>query len=383
MLITLIFFILLSPTFTNNNSFEHRCLWVVRYSLTSKESIDKMLKFAVSHQFNHLFVQVRGRGDSLYQSSWVPKSEILTDSKFDPLEYVIKEAQKLQIKVHGWVNVYMLWSAVNKPNSPDHIFNRHPEWVDAVEEESQKYYWTPKRLGTDLSGREGFYLAPHHPEVNPYLFAVFKELVNKYDLDGLHLDYIRYKNEKHGFNPVAMNRFDSLFVSQSGFTTGPETSFSNLHLNKHYLKYWEDYLLNSITELVIKLNSYLRNLDKEMILSSAVKPNIVTATDLFYQEWNMWLTGGIIDWVVVMNYNPSFITFIDNILMMTNQLNQFHLNKIIMGVALYNQSADEAVKKIKYSEKIGFCGLALFSYNVLIEDHKKLNPVLAFVNETP
>ena len=145
MVVALIFFIFISNLFSEKLHFQNRCLWVVRYTLASKTSIDEMLQFAVQHNFNHIFIQVRGIGDRLYRSYWIPQSEVLKGDEFDPLEYVIKEGHKLQLNIHAWVNVYMLWSAEQFPVAEQHLFNRHPDWLDAVEEDSQKYLLTDKR----------------------------------------------------------------------------------------------------------------------------------------------------------------------------------------------------------------------------------------------
>lgn len=376
-IITLIFFIFISNVFGEKPYFQNRCLWVVRYTLTSKTSIDEMLQFAVQYNFNHIFVQVRGRGDSLYRSFWVPRSEILKDDAFDPLEYVIQEGHKLQLNIHVWVNVYMLWSAEKNPVDEHHLFNRHPDWVDAVKEESDKYLNTDERLATDDSGQEGFYLAPNHPRVNPYLLAVFKELVNNYNLDGVHLDYVRYKNEFHGYNPFGKEQFRSEYKSQNNFHSEVSQNILNKEWDSDYLMKREESLLHSITELVLKLNSFIKKSNREITLSAAVKPNIEMAKMLYFQEWDMWLSGGLIDWVLVMNYSSNFQIFVDNISVIEKQMSKNEINKIVMGVALYNQTPENALKKIKYSYDAGFRGIALFSYNIITEHINMMKPILS------
>ena len=76
--------ILLSST--NNQPI--KALWVVRDHMVSEELIDEVLVFAENNNFNHIFAQVRGRGDAYYNSSIVPKSH-LVDIDFDPLNVQI------------------------------------------------------------------------------------------------------------------------------------------------------------------------------------------------------------------------------------------------------------------------------------------------------
>ena len=376
-IIALIFFIFISSLFGEKPYFQNRCLWVVRYSLASKTSIDKLLQFAVQYNFNHVFVQVRGRGDSLYRSSLVPRSEVLKGDKFDPLQYVIQEGHKLQLNVHAWVNVYMLWSAEKYPSYEHHLFNRHPDWLDVVMEETNKYLYTAERLTTDASGQDGFYLAPNHPSVNPYLLAVFKEILNNYNLDGFHLDYVRYKNQYYGYNSVGIEKFNNQYSSSNKFDSGFIQTVGKKDLTNDYLIKREETLLNSITELVIKLNSVVKNMNREITLSAAVKPNIEMAKKLYYQEWDMWLSEGLIDWVLVMNYDPNFQNFVKNITAIKNQMSIIEISKIVMGVALYNQTPENALKKIQYSYDAGFKGIALFSYNVITEHLNQMKPILS------
>ena len=136
-------------------------------------------------------------------------------------------------------------------------------------------------------------------------------------------------------------------------------------------------MLHSITELVMKLNSFIKKSNREITLSAAVKPNIEMAKTLYFQEWDMWLSGGLIDWVLVMNYSSNFQIFVDNISVIEEQMSKNEINKIVMGVALYNQTRENALKKIKYSYDAGFMGIALFSYNIITEHINMMKPILS------
>ena len=105
---------------------EKRALWVVRDHMVSKEKIDKVLNFAIENNYNHLFVQIRGRGDAYYKSSLVPRSHLLQIT-FDPLEYIVKKAKSEEIKIHAWINVFYLWSSPQTPSQNGHILLNHPD----------------------------------------------------------------------------------------------------------------------------------------------------------------------------------------------------------------------------------------------------------------
>ena len=73
---TIVALLFLSTTKINAQNFDVRALWVVRDHITSKEKIDKVLEFASANNYNHLFIQVRGRGDAYYTSRLVPRSHL-------------------------------------------------------------------------------------------------------------------------------------------------------------------------------------------------------------------------------------------------------------------------------------------------------------------
>jgi len=128
--VALLFSLNWASELSQKGEFEQRYLWVVRNSLTSKSSINQMINFATLNRFNHILVQVRGRGDAYYNSMIVPKSQLINDANFDPLAYLIPRAKEKGIHVHAWVNTYLLWSSRSKPVQDDHLFYSHPEWID-------------------------------------------------------------------------------------------------------------------------------------------------------------------------------------------------------------------------------------------------------------
>ena len=92
-----------------------RGLWIVRESMVSRAEIDAALEFAHRGDFNHVFVQVRGRGDAYYRSLIVPRSERIRERDLDPLAYTIRRGHELGLNIHAWVTTYQLWSARKPP----------------------------------------------------------------------------------------------------------------------------------------------------------------------------------------------------------------------------------------------------------------------------
>lgn len=380
LLFILNFNILLSRDIDNDYSFNYQCLWVVRDALQTKESIDELINFASERNINDLFVQVRGRGDALYESQIIPKSQLLSSDEFDPLSYLLQNIKDKGIKVHAWVNVYLIWSSNIMPKDKKHIIYKNEDWVDTTEEWPVDINEQLYKISTKKEG-EGVFLAPNHPKVNNYLVSVFKEILNNYEIDGLHLDYIRYQDVDYGRNPYAIAKF----IKDVGRDPNPwflEMERSNIASQRLIgnMKQWNNAKRKSVTNLVKDIKEVINNIRPNIILSAAVKPNLYVARERFFQEWDVWLAAGYIDWVVPMNYAPKMSDFSQNISIINDNFPKKYRDKIIMGIALYNQSSNDAVNKIKYSIQEKFVGISVFSYNQM-KNNSDYSSLLNKINE--
>ncbi len=317
--------------------------------------IDDVVEFAEQNGFNNIFAQVRGRGDSFYNSGFVPKSS-LVDSNFDPLRYLISNCKNKDIKVHAWLNIYYLWSSPKKPTQKDHLFFQKPEWIDRKLNDEyilkKKFLIEENNLFID---REGFFLAPTNPEVNIHLIKVISELTRNYQIDGIHYDYIRYHSSDYGYNKVGLSKFSEL------------SSNENKLLDEDYNRIFFNYKSTSITKFVKNANVEIKNNLPNCIISAAVKPNIFNAKLTFAQEWDLWLSAGYIDWAVPMNYNTDNNDFVQNMHIIKDNIPRKFHDKIIVGISTYNQSPKSAGKKINRLKRMSFNNISIFSYNTIVK----------------
>ena len=327
--------------------------------MVSKKSIDEMIQFAVLNRFNNIVIQVRGRGDAFYNSKFVPKSSLIKDLDFDPLAYVLPAAKEKGLKVHVWLNAYLLWSSSVKPIQNEHLANTKIEWIDHNQLQNKSL----KELLIDNKNRkngfEGIYLSPGHPNVNIYLLKVFKELVDEYDIDGIHLDYIRLHDQGYGKNPYAIANFRKYNNSNN--------QIDALSLDQYSSQEWNDFLRKSITELVSDTKDMIMLSNSRIELSAAVKPSLYEARERFSQEWDVWLVAGYLDKAFVMNYAADLKIFAANIDIMYDNLPKKYRDRVVVGIATYNQSAEEALTKVKYAKVTRFSSVAFFSYNSLAQ----------------
>jgi uncharacterized lipoprotein YddW (UPF0748 family) len=147
-------------------------------SAAQQNSLRALIRDLHRAHFNTIFFQVRARGDAYYRSAFEPWAENLTgtlgkDPGWDPLTFLLAEAHALGMEVHGWFNLYK----VRGPNpvaasTPLHISRAQPQWT--VPDEGEVW------------------LDPGVPGVTRYLLDVASDLIQKYALDGINFDFIRY-----------------------------------------------------------------------------------------------------------------------------------------------------------------------------------------------
>ena len=364
----ILIFLISSPV--SAEAFFNKALWIVRDHITTKASIDDIISFSEENNYNVLFVQVRGRGDAYYTSKLVPRTHLLKDIAFDPLQYILKKVKNKDIKIHAWMNVYYLWSSHQKPSQNDHLLLNHPEWLD---NKTPDFMDVSSMLNLMVKNKkingEGFYLAPTHPEVDAHLQNVVTELLQNYQLDGIHFDYIRYHAFGWGMNPVGLKRFLSHSSSMPGLPS----------LNLKNKPQYSEFKKSAISEFLRKSSMRIKAYQPNCTISAAVKPNLESAHKNFGQEWDFWLDKGYIDWAIPMNYTRENKLFRENIFSMKKVLDSEMISNVIMGIGIYNQNYKSAGQKIIETKKSNFGGVSIFSYTVFKTDpsySKRLNKYL-------
>jgi uncharacterized lipoprotein YddW (UPF0748 family) len=337
---------------------------VVRDALTSPASIRTLVNDADRAGITDLLVQVRGRGDAYYESNLVPTAAPMEtafhrNGPYDPLDLVLELAHAKGIRVHAWLNVYLVTSASKIPRG--HVAFEHPEWM-ATDPSGKPMMLLSAKVLKD-AWTEGAYLDPGLPEVIDHFTAVVHELVANYPLDGVHLDYVRYPHLDVGYNQVMRDAFrrqvgvDPLELVHNREGLMQERGEAGV---KKLRRQWQGFKASRITTLVEHVRTELRLTRPGMMLSAAVKPNADEARTHYGQDWVAWVNGGLVDFVAPMMYSTSEAV-------MRKQAAAAALAvppaKVWAGIAVYNQSLSSAAAKIQVAEQAGLGGVSIFSYN--------------------
>jgi len=342
-------------------STEVRGLWVVRTGLLSPEAVDKVVDEATSGGFNALFVQVRGRGDAFYNSSIVERSPLLEHEPldFDPLARLLERARKRGIAVHAWVNV-LLTSHFPGP-SPRNVVVTNPSWVmvpraaarSTVPKDPKGLLWLIRQASRTDPDVEGFYLSPSSPEVQAHLEAVVRELVGRYDVQGLHLDFIRYPNPDYDWSVVALEGFRRWEGGGGDLLASPLA----------HPAAFEQYRRATLTGLADRLSRAARAERPSIVVSAAVVPDEAAAVHHRYQDWPDWLAKGILDAVCPMTYTPDTRLFREQLV--TAESRARPGQSVWAGVGAYRLTVDSVIEKILTARRSGASGVVLFSHESL------------------
>lgn len=365
------FFLLLLPVLVSAKPVQG--IWVVRHSITSPQKVRKVVEFAAANGYTDLFIQVRGRGDAYYNSQLVPRSTLLPANNYDPLTDIIPLAHSYGIKIHAWVNMYLSWSARKMPSNSRHIVNLHPDWVEVNGRGKGDLEFIAQN---GRNGREGVYLSPLNDEANQHLLMVINELVANYDIDGIHLDYVRFQDRDYGYNRAGRKKF-LMEYNVDPITLGNGKGSYWYRLNpedkEKYWIYWNDFRRDQLTSFIGSINSSIKTIRPSIKFSAAVKPNPEIARTRFFQDWPSWLRNGSMDFVIPMNYAAAENDFKRSMTMMKRE--NLNTEQIFMGIATYNQNSSTSSAKITHSRDAGFQNLIIFSYDTYVKDPRYFDKI--------
>ena len=181
-----------ATTITPHQSAQMRGVWVTSaYNLDfpsrrgmsaaqMRNEIDTILARTHELGMNAVFVQVRPAADALHRSEIFPWSAQITGTRgqappdnFDPLAYWIQQAHALGIEVHAWINPYRVTHRSENITNVNQLPQGHP----ARENPS----WAILYGGA-------LFFDPGNPAVRQLLVDSVAELMNNYNLDGIHMD---------------------------------------------------------------------------------------------------------------------------------------------------------------------------------------------------
>jgi len=319
---------------------QYRAFWADAFHSGFKTAgeIDELVENVARARGNAIFMQARRRGDVYYLrgTSEPPAQDASYSPNFDALQYLIERAHARGIEVHAWFVVYPLWLAAPSapPQNRDHLWHRHGPQASGDD------MW----MSVSSTGLTGNALDPGHPEVLRYLADVITEPARHYDIDGIHLDYIRYSEDAdYGWNPKAVERFRRL-ENRTGAPGANDAAWSEFRrrqvsalVRQVYLRAFEIRPSIRISAALISWGNGPVN-DAGFLASEAYRR--------VFQSWRGWLEEGILDLGIPMHYfrEAANAAFLDRWLEFAKD--RQYRRAYVPGLAPYLNSIPETLAQI-------------------------------------
>ncbi len=232
-----------------------------------KLEIDTMLEKIKNDGFNLVILQVRSFSDAIYDSSYFPYSMTLTGQEgikpgFDVLEYFISKAHSLELFLHAWINPYRV------RNSSD---------ISSISEDNPAYEWLNTNNVKVLDN--GVYYNPASIEVEDLIVSGVLEIIENYDVDGIHFDDYFYPD----------------------YTIDLD-SYNNYIENGGVLSI-DDFRLYTINKMVKRVYDTIKEYDSSIIFGIAPEGNIDNNYSSNYADTRKWASVcGYVDYLMPQIY---------------------------------------------------------------------------------
>ncbi|HIJ89806.1 MAG: family 10 glycosylhydrolase [Desulfobulbaceae bacterium] len=351
--------------------------WIVRFELDTPAEVASVCREAKQAGFDQLLVQVRGRADALYQSDIAPRAENLagTPVTFDPLAQLLNDCAPLPL--HAWLNTYYLWGDTTPPENKKHPGHPDQPWIlfDNNGRQVSSYSEREKRLGWI----EGSYADPGSPEYRTLFAAVVRELLARYPVAGIHLDFIRYPGPGYGKSDTLAGEFQQLWgldprllpeelnaETVTAWLEGTQPPADRI-LTTAAL-FWNEFRAGQVTQLLREVRQAVDQAGApKPILSVAVFPEPSGAYLENGQEWQAWAAEGLVDALYPMTYFGD-TDRVDNQLRQIAE-NSLRSPKITLwaGLGAYVKDPKQLNEEARLAGRYGYDGIALFSLGHLLQ----------------
>jgi uncharacterized lipoprotein YddW (UPF0748 family) len=357
--IVTLFFFLHAGLYAQSPKREMRAVWLTSYYALDwpnkpfknsedindqQEELIDILDKLKDANLNTVFLQTRLRGDVIYNSQIETVSPYIqgvknTWSKYDPLAFAVSECHKRGLECHAWFVTYPLGPEKIKGkenNSP--IINKYKNKIKRYKRE--------------------FYMDPGDPETNVYLISIIKEIVENYDIDGIHMDYIRYPDDKFP---------DHTTYKRYGRGENKD-DWRRKNINRFVSEVYET--VKSKKPWVQVSSSVVGTYTK---MQNSGKQNYLTAYDHVFQDPIKWIQEGKLDFVVPMMYYATDLFFASVLDWKTRNKERY----VVPGLGVYlldekktNWSVNKIKEQIRYSRENQMGGNAFFRARYLSNNKK-------------
>ncbi|MBI2298857.1 MAG: family 10 glycosylhydrolase, partial [Armatimonadetes bacterium] len=284
---------------------------------------------------NAILPNVAWGGYVLYDSEYLPHGAVVAQLG-DQLAAAVAAGRQHGVEVHPWkVN----WNLGNCPA------------------DFKAKMAADGRLQMDFNGNPEDWLEPSDPRNVELEANVMVEMARKYDVDGIHFDYIRYPGSDSGFSPQARERFER--------ETGIHCDNWPADTRRPEIRpKWDQWRCDNISRLVQRVAEEVRRLKPHVKISAAVFSNYPNCKQDVGQDWIHWVQQGWVDFVCPMDYTGSDAGFGGMVARQMSFLNG--RAPVYPGIGAFvlgnGDSSDRVAGQIDITRRLGADGFTIFNY---------------------
>ncbi|MEH2125574.1 glycoside hydrolase family 10 protein [Nostoc sp.] len=345
---------------------EIRAVWLDRGTIVragSKAGLAQIFDRLAQAGINTVFFETVNAGYTIYPSQ-VAKEQNPLIRGWNPLEEAVKLAHERDMELHAWVWTFAAGNQRHNeilnlnPNYPGPVLAAHPDWANY------------DNLGNMIPvGQTKPFFDPANPEVRQYLLKLYEEIVTKYKVDGLQLDYIRYPfqdpsaGRTYGYGKAARAQFQQL--------TGVDPV--NISPSQADLwQKWTKFRTEQVDSFVAQVSQQLRQKQPNLILSVAVFPlPEQERIQKIQQNWETWARRGDVDLIVPMTYALDTSRF-QRLAQPWIASKQLGATLLVPGIRLLSLPTIGAFDQLQLVRDLPVSGYALFAAENFSNDLQKI-----------
>lgn len=349
-----------------NKANETRATWISYIDYTEilwgkdeeeyKKEVAQMMENLTDIKVNTIYVHASAFTDAYYPSSIYPTAQYVTGKigdnlEFDPFGILLEEAKSLGLSVEAWINPLRSLTQKQMNEVPNH--NILKQWV--LNQDSSLVFF-----------KDRWYLNPASEEAQDTIVSVVCELLEKYDLDGIHMDDYFYPDG-------VTDDFDS-------------TDYKNLGNGRTLSQFRKD----NVNQLIEKISRAIKSVDKNCRFTISPAGNIQYSSESIYGDVAYWIKNEWIDQVIpqiYFGYEHEVLPY-EQCLKQWESLVDGTSVKLVPGLAVYKINTQDAYAKsgsqewinssqilsrqVKDARKaVNYQGYALYSYHAIFYPEKE------------
>jgi uncharacterized lipoprotein YddW (UPF0748 family) len=202
------------------------------------------------------------------------------------------------------------------------------------------------------------------PETKEHIYSLWMDVLDKYDVDGLNFDYVRYPAPDYEYSRHSVDRFrrwlEPLLADDICARFAELATSDPLVYVDSFPAQYDQFRRVQVTELVERIYHGVKKRAPHVLVSADVFANASDAYDKRFQDWQDWLRRGFLDVAALMAYTTETPAFHDQIRVAVAAAGPEH---VWAGIGAFRNTVEGTLEKIAVARELGAKGIVLFSYD--------------------